>query len=103
MLLLWILFMLSPLMADAAMVTLAWDAPTVTGHDGYVVERKVGQQGGYTELAKVGLVLTYQDTTASDGQIICYQARSTLGTLRSKPSNEVCVATITSPLNLRIQ
>jgi hypothetical protein len=58
-------------------ITLAWDAPTSTGHDGYAVSRKIGQTGVYAELlnCKVGLgVLTCTDGTALLGQVVCYTA-----------------------------
>ena len=84
-------------------ISLAWDYPTGGGNDGFAINRKVCTASAYAEIAKIGQLQTYTDTTAPVGQIICYTVTATLGTSRSKPSNEVQVGVVMAPLNLRIQ
>lgn len=81
-------------------ITLAWDAGGL-GQDGYAMSRKLGQAGVYAEIGRVS-TLTYNDTTAPVGQVVCYQVRAYAGNTLSDPSNEVCALVLLAPVNLRV-
>lgn len=101
-----LLCMLVPLLAEAqsATINLGWDYAFTT-QDGFSLERKTGTSGTYAILPLVipPAARTATDSTAPLGQIVCYRVSATLTTFRSPPSNEVCVAVLSAPLNLRIQ
>jgi hypothetical protein len=86
-----------------AVVNLAWDY-TGTGQTGFVMERKLGQGGTYAVVATLNdaAARTFSDTGIASGQIYCWQVRATAGGQLSLPSNEVCGAHLSAPVNLRI-
>lgn len=93
-----------PAAAQTAPISLAWDY-TTQGQDGFILARKTGQAGTYADLAlPIGpAARTITDTTPAAGQIYCYRIAATLQTVKSPLSSEICGATLTAPLNLRIQ
>ena len=95
-----------PLMSMAqstVTATLAWDH--VGGADAFYLERKLGQAGTYAPVPVTiaGTDRQVTDTTVPTGQIVCYRLKAGLQEFRSLPSNEVCHAVLSAPINLHIQ
>jgi hypothetical protein len=80
--------LLSPLAAGAATLTVSWQHPDV-GHVAFILERRVGQTGGFAEIARLPGA-SFQDASVLDGQTYCYRVRALGGGVASGYSNTAC-------------
>jgi hypothetical protein len=77
-------------MASMPRLHLTW-ADNSAGEDGFLVERRVGQQDPYLPLATLGPnTVTYVDTAVQVGVSYCYRVRAFKVSSYSSPSNEAC-------------
>lgn len=62
--------------------------------EGFIVERRLGTQGAFEEVARTEPdVTTFSDTTVAPETTYCYQVRAFNAAGTSEPSNEACVTT----------
>ncbi len=103
------LFAATPLYAQAANISLAWNDTANTVHDGYIIQRRPNVAGSpYVEVGRTPkTVMTYADGTVVDSQAYCFVVlayRTTPPTL-SPPSNEACGmagTVLMAPVNTRL-
>lgn len=91
--------------SPSTILTLVWDDTANTGHTGYNVYVKRGQNGMFMFLKKVPATERTAQDTPPPGQIFCYVVTSYIAepTIESPRSNEVCSAILRAPVMLRIQ
>ena len=72
-------------------LTLNWQDMS-TNEEGFAIERKLGSNGSYAQIASVGANMTaYQDTGVNSGSTYCYRVKAFNSTQSSPYSNEACI------------
>lgn len=95
-----LLLALSPALALAASVSLAWNQGDGAVPDGYIVERRAGT-GIYAKIDTTP-ALTYTDTTVPTVAPVCYQIRAYNSLFTTEPSNEICLTRPGVPINFTL-
>ncbi len=91
--LLLLLVMIGRGVATAARIDLNW-ADNSSGEEGFKIERKIGTNGSFSQIATVGAnTRAYADTGLASGTSYCYRVRAFAGTDHSAYSNETCATT----------
>src|SRR5580765_6651610 len=75
-----------------AKLTLTWQ-DNATSEDGFLVERKVGTDGAYAQLASLGAnTTTYVDQAVDFGIVYCYRVHASNAAGASANTNEACAS-----------
>lgn len=93
--------MLLSVPASAANLTLNW-ADNSVNEDGFKVERRLGANGVFAEVAVVSSNVTTYDDVTVDNQVYCYQVKAFNLAGDSTPSNIACGPKPATPGSLTI-
>src|SRR5262245_16837974 len=95
-LLLFIVVLLFPSGAEPGQLTLTW-ADNSANENGFAIQRKLGTNGTYAQIATVGINTTsYVDTGLTTGASYCYKIDAFNSAGTSPFSNESCATVPTS-------